>query len=92
MQKLRYTQVQDINILKIMQRCSRSSNTVKPKLKKRIPWETAKICQKRDTLHKAAHLKEISPTQMNINNYINSQENNYINKKIYEIQKVATNK
>ena len=27
---------------------------LKPKLKKRIPWETEKICQKRDILHKAA--------------------------------------
>ena len=47
---------------------------LKPKLKKLIPWETEKICQKRDILHKAAQLKESSPTQMNINKFINAQE------------------
>ena len=47
---------------------------LKLKLKKRIPWETEKICQKRDILHKAAQLKESSPTQININKFINSQE------------------
>ena len=50
--------------------CKYKSNKViplKPKLKKLIPWETEKIYQKRDILHKAEQLKERSPTQMNIN-------------------------
>ena len=85
--------------------CKDAANKViplKPKLKKRIPWETEKICQKRDIIHKSAQLKESSPTQMNINKFINAQEylvnsydleqQNYINKKIYEIQNAATNK
>ena len=57
--------------------CKDAANKViplKPKLKKRIPWETEKICQKRDILHKAAQLKGSSPTQMNINKFINAQE------------------
>ena len=71
--------------------CKDAANKViplKPKLKKRIPWEIEQICQKRDILHKAAQLKESSPTQMNINKFINAQElilmiqnKNYINKK-----------
>ena len=35
--------------------CKDAANKViplKPKLKKRIPWETDNICQKRDILHK----------------------------------------
>ena len=85
--------------------CKDAANKViplKPKLKKRIPWETEKICQKLDILHKAAQLKGSSPIQMNINKFINAQESlvnsydleqqNYINKKIYEIQMAATNK
>ena len=47
---------------------------LKTKLKKRIPWETDKICQKRDILYKEAQLKESSPTQMNIIKFINAQE------------------
>ena len=102
MQKLRYPQVQDIHILK---RHAKMQPVIplKPKLKKRIPWETEKICQKRDILHKAAGSSPgSSPTQMNINKFINAQESlvnsydleqqNYINKKIYEIQMAATNK
>ena len=81
---------------------------LKSKLKKRIPWETDKICQKRDILHncalnfKVAQLKKSSPTQMNINKFMNAQESlvnsydleqqNYLHKNIYEIQMVATNK
>ena len=85
--------------------CKDAANKViplKPKLKKRIPWETDKICQKRDIPHKAAQLKDSSTTQMNINTFINAQESlvksydleqqNYINKNIYEIQNAATNK
>ena len=78
--------------------CKDAANKVillKPKLNKLIPWETANICQKRDTLHKAAQLKEIYPTQININKFITAQESlvksydseqkKYINKKIYKI-------
>ena len=60
------------------------------------------ICQKLNILHKATQLKESSPTQMNINKFINAQEylvnyydsdhKHYINKKIYLIQKAASNK
>ena len=56
--------------------CKDAANKViplKPKLKKRIPWKIEQICQKRDILHKAAQLKESSPTQMNINKFINAQ-------------------
>ena len=85
--------------------CKDAANKViqlKPKLKKGIHWETENICQKRDTQHKASQLKEISPTQMNINKFINAQESlvnsydseqkKYIDKKIYEIQKATKNK
>ena len=53
LQKLRYPQVQYIH--KHEKACKDSANKLiplKPKLKKRIPCETANICQKRDILHK----------------------------------------
>ena len=79
-----------------MQRCSQKSNSVKTIIKEtNILGNRKKICQKRNILHKAAQLKESSPTQMNINKFINAQEflvysydleqKNYINKNIYEI-------
>ena len=85
--------------------CKDSANKViplKPKLKKRIPCETENICQKHDILHKAAQMKESSPTLMKINKFINAQESefnlydseqtNYLNKNICEILKAVTNK
>ena len=75
---------------------------MKPKLKKRIPWGITEICQKRDILHKVTTLKDSSPTQVNIDNFIKAQQSlenaydleqkNYINIKINEIQTAATNK
>ena len=49
------------NFEKICKDASSKVITIKPNLNKRILWETAKICQKRNTLHKASQLKEISP-------------------------------
>ena len=75
---------------------------MKSKLKIRLPWKTAELCQQRDILHKVAILKDSAPTQVNINNVIKAQQsldnyydleqNNYINIKINEIQTAATNK
>ena len=85
--------------------CKEAANQViplKPKKNKRIPWETENICQKRDLLHRAAHLKETAPTQVNINRFINAQKSlvnsydleqkEYINDNIYEIQNSSTNR
>ena len=47
---------------------------LKPKQEKRIPWESVNILQKRETLHRAADLKESTPTQKNIDDFINAQK------------------
>ena len=93
----RYTQFEKV--------CKEAANKVillKPKSKKRIPWETAEICQKRDILHKVAKLKDSAITIVNIYNYFKAQtflenshdleQKKYIDIKINEIQTAATNK
>ena len=44
---------------------------LKSKQEKRIPWESAYILQKRETLYRAGNLKESTPTQKNIDDFIN---------------------
>ena len=58
---MRYTQFEKA--------CKEEANKViplKPKLKKRIPWETAEICQKVDILHKVAKLKDSAQCAVHI--------------------------
>ena len=44
---------------------------LKSKQEKRIPWKSANILQKRETLYRAGNLKESTPTQKNIDDFIN---------------------
>ena len=49
------------DMLNLKKACKEAANKIiplKPKLKKRTPWETAEICQKRDILRKLAKLKD----------------------------------
>ena len=69
---------------------------LKPKPKKRLPWKTLYICQKREILHQTAELKNSDPTQRNIKNFIGAQHSltnmyerekeEYVTRKIDEIQ------
>ena len=74
---------------------------MKPKLKKRIPWETD-ICQHRNILHHAVRHKENQPTPENVRHFneaqkylVQSYENEhkyYVHNKISETQYAMCNK
>ena len=42
-------------------------------MRKRVPWETPYICQKREILHQAAVIKNIDPTSENIKKFTDAQ-------------------
>ena len=46
---------------------------LKPKMIKRLPWETPYICQKREILHQAAEIKNSDPTSENIKKFTDAQ-------------------
>ena len=48
-------------------------NSVNPKLKKRLPWETLYIYQKRELIYQTAELKNSDPSQQNIKHFIEDQ-------------------
>ena len=69
---------------------------LKPKTKKRVPWETAAIQGKRKKVKEAANLKNKNPSQLNerkykkaikdLNETYNSEQQEYVQKKINEIE------
>ena len=76
--------------------------SLKPKLKKYIPWERADICHKREKLHLSAKEKDTMHTQENICNFnkaknslikaYEKEQNEYIQLNIDEIENAVTNK
>ena len=74
---------------------------LKPKVKKRTPWETKEICQKREQLHKAAQLKESQPSPENITHFSNTlaelketyelEKTEYLQRKIDNITNAVSN-
>ena len=62
---------------------------LKTKMRKRVPWETPYICQKREILHQAAVIKNIDPTSENIKKFTDAQN---MLTKMYEKQteKIST--
>ena len=75
---------------------------VKPKVKKRTPWESEEICQKRKQLHEAALLKDSQPTPDNITSLGNArsalketyaaEQTIYLQSKIDQITSAVSNK
>ena len=75
---------------------------LKPKLKKKVPWETPEIIQCRENLKTAAENKRKKPTRANTRKYKNAQTKlkttyekeqcDYINSKIKEIEEAVDNK
>ena len=63
---------------------------LKPKLKKRIPWEIAEIYKKRDIMHKVAqvNIDNFFKTQKSLENSYDLEQKNYINLKINEIKQL----
>ena len=57
---------------------------LKPKMIKRLPWETPYICQKREILHQAAEIKNSDPTSENIKKFTDAQN---VLTKMYENEK-----
>ena len=84
------------NVVKACKEAATNVIPLKPKLKKRLPWETLYICQKREILHQTAELKNSDPTQRNIKNFIRVQnpltntyereQEEYVTRNIEEIQ------
>ena len=74
---------------------------LKKKLKKRVPWENQEITERRKSLRRMAEIKNAEPTANNINNFDSArdtltaayekEQKNYIQEKIEEITKAATN-
>ena len=75
---------------------------LKPKTKRRIPWENLNIRNKRKILHEAAQQKDNNPTIENIRKTCNAQkelshtyeteQSEYIQGKICQVQDAANNK
>ena len=64
---------------------------LKPKTKRRIPWENLNIKNKRTILHEAAQQKDNNPTIEHMKAY-ETEQSEYIQGKICQVQDVANNK
>ena len=75
---------------------------LKPKAKRRVPWETVAVTEKREHLKRVAKIKNIKPTKRNIANFkiaqqdlvdtYNLEQRNYVLNQIDKIAHSAANK
>ena len=75
---------------------------LKPKVKKRKPWENEQICQKRKTLREAAQLRDTQPSPENTNFFNDArtelktayeiEQSKYLQNRINDITNASSNK